>query len=152
MRNFILNVWIGWILYMEMTHATRAANKSTSVTIPSARGAVDVSVALSVAERPTFPFEVKGMAEGAVEENTEGNTEGANEGTTDRPAEGLVDGVAEGGTEGLPNGDTDGATEGMTEGAAEGLFVGADERDAVGLVGSSLSPGSTKSGRSNREG
>jgi hypothetical protein len=138
---------------MEMTHATRAADKSMSVTKAAVRGAENISVALSVAERPQFPFGVTGMADGAAEENTEGVTDGSNEGTTERPDEGLIDGVAEGDMEGLPNGDIDGTAEGTTGGAPDGLvLVGAVERHTEGLVGSSLSPGPTKSGRSHREG
>jgi hypothetical protein len=107
-----MNVWIGQILYMEMTHAIEAT-KSMFVTIPAVRGAVDASVTLSTAKRPGFPFGLKNMTEGA--------TEGLTEGDIDRAAEGMSDGVDEGETEGTAERDADRATEGMTEVVAEGL-------------------------------
>jgi hypothetical protein len=84
---------------MEMAHA-RAANKSMSVTILAVRGAVDVSVAFSTAERPRFPFGLIGMSEGAPEGLDKGDTDGATEGPTEGAAEGLVVGATGGDTGG----------------------------------------------------
>jgi hypothetical protein len=133
-----------------MTHAI-AANKNKSVTIP-VRGAVDLSVTFSTAERPRFPFGLKGMSEGAPEGLDKGDADGATEGMTDGAANGLVVGANEGELEGLAEETADGATEGTDEGAADGLVVGAAGGDTEGSVGSNSSPGLTKSGRSHREG
>jgi hypothetical protein len=110
---------------MEITHTTRAANKSMSVTIPVVRGAVDTSVALTDAETTGLAFGVKGMAEGGTE--------------------GLAEGGTDGESETMAEGEINGEREGTIEGAAEGIFVGLVVALLTNIVGmalsSKLSPG-----------
>ncbi len=72
-----MSVWIGQILYMEMNPSTIAASKSISVTIPTVRGAEDVSVPVAAAIKVTAESDTEGLADGDTDGATEGTTEGS---------------------------------------------------------------------------